>query len=135
MALLYQSNLDSQRLCDLLGISQPSWGQRWDKTLFTPCCDRTIGDKRLHTKESLRRQTPTTTITPRPSVERELTDAEARLGVMPMAALTVQGGCVTLLTAVGTAPPGTGLLADGGGKDDLDLLDFLCEVQPCGERT
>lgn len=54
---------------------------------------------------------------------------------MPMAALTVQGGGVTLLTAVGTAAPGTGLLADSGSEDDLDLLDFLGEVQPCRERT
>lgn len=59
-------------------------------------------------------------------------DTEARLGVMPMAALTVQGGGVTLLTAVGTAAPGTGLLADGGSEDDLNLLDFLGEVQPPG---
>lgn len=52
-----------------------------------------------------------------------------------MATLAVQGGGVALLTAVGTAPTGTGLLADGGGEDDLDLLDFLGEVQPCRERA
>lgn len=53
---------------------------------------------------------------------------------MPVAALAVQGGGVPLLTAVGTAPPGTGLLADGGSEDDLDLPDFLGEVQPCRGR-
>lgn len=55
-------------------------------------------------------------------------DPEARLGVMPMATLAVQGGGIALLTAVGTASTGTGLLADGGSEDDLDLLDFLGEV-------
>lgn len=59
---------------------------------------------------------------------RGLTDPEARLGVMPMATLAVQGGGIALLTAVGTASTGTGLLADGGSEDDLDLLDFLGEV-------
>lgn len=54
---------------------------------------------------------------------------------MPVAALTVQGGGVPTLTAVGTAPAGTGLLADGGSEDDLDLLDFLREIQPCRERA
>lgn len=52
-----------------------------------------------------------------------------------MAALTVQGGGVSLLTTVGTVSPGTGLLADGGSEDNLDFLDFLGEVQPCRERT
>lgn len=65
---------------------------------------------------------------------RGLTDTEARLGVMPVATLAVEGGGVALLAAVGTAPAGTGLLADGGSEDDLDLLDFLGEVQPCRER-
>lgn len=72
---------------------------------------------------------------PRPSVERGLTDTEARLGVMPVATLAVEGGGVALLTAVCTAPAGTGLLADGGSEDNLDLLDFLSEVQPCRERA
>lgn len=54
---------------------------------------------------------------------------------MPVAALAVQGGGVPTFTAVGTAPAGTGLLADGGREDDLDLLDFLCEIQPCRERA
>lgn len=54
---------------------------------------------------------------------------------MPVATLAVQGGGVATLTAVGTAPMGTGLLADGRCEDDLDLLDFLCEVQPCRERA
>lgn len=61
-------------------------------------------------------------------MERGLTNTEARLGVMPMAALTVQGGGVSLLTTVGAVSPGTGLLADGGSEDNLDLLDFLGEV-------
>lgn len=52
-----------------------------------------------------------------------------------MAALAIQGGGVTALTAVGTVPMGTGLLADGRGEDNLDLLNFLCEVQPCRERA
>lgn len=64
-----------------------------------------------------------------------LTDAESRLWVMPMAPLAIQGGGVATLTAVGTVPPGTGLLADGGSEDNLDLLDFLREVQPCRERA
>lgn len=68
-------------------------------------------------------------------MHRGLTDTEARLGVMPVAALTVQGGGVALLTAVGTASPGTGLLADGGGEDNFDFLDFLSKVQPCREKT
>lgn len=54
---------------------------------------------------------------------------------MPVTALAVQGGSVATLTAVGTVPMGTGLLADGGSEDDLDLLDFLREVQPCRERA
>lgn len=52
-----------------------------------------------------------------------------------MATLAVQGGGVAPLTAVGTVSTGTGLLADGGSEDDLDLLDFLREVQPCRERA
>lgn len=64
-----------------------------------------------------------------------LTDAEARLGVMPVTSLAVQGRGVAALTAVGTVSMGTGLLADGGSEDDLDLLDFLSEVQPCRERA
>lgn len=54
---------------------------------------------------------------------------------MSMATLAVQGGGVTPLTAVGAASMGTGLLADGGSEDNLDLLDFLSEVQPCGQRA
>lgn len=54
---------------------------------------------------------------------------------MPMPALAVQGGGVATLAAVGTVPVGTGLLADGRSEDDLDLLDFLREVQPCRERA
>lgn len=54
---------------------------------------------------------------------------------MPMTALAVQGGGVATLAAVGTVPVSTGLLADGRSEDDLDLLDFLREVQPCRERT
>jgi hypothetical protein len=52
-----------------------------------------------------------------------------------MATLAVQGGGVSPLTAVGTVPTGTGLLADGRSEDDLDLLDFLCEIHPCRERA
>lgn len=54
---------------------------------------------------------------------------------MPVATLAVQGGGVATLAAAGTAPMGTGLLADGGSEDDLDLLDFLREIQPCRERA
>lgn len=54
---------------------------------------------------------------------------------MPVPALAVQGGGVATLTAVGTVPMGTRLLADGRSEDDLDLLDFLREVQPCRERA
>lgn len=64
-----------------------------------------------------------------------LTDSEARLGVMPVATLAIQGGGVAAFTAVGAVPTGTSLLADGGSEDDLDLLDFLSEVQPCRERA
>lgn len=54
---------------------------------------------------------------------------------MPVTTLAVQGGGVAALTAVGTVPVGTGLLADSRSEDDLDLLDFLREVQPCRERA
>lgn len=54
---------------------------------------------------------------------------------MPVTTLAVQGGGVATLTAVGTVPMGTGLLADSRSEDDLDLLDFLREVQPCRERA
>lgn len=55
-----------------------------------------------------------------------LTDTEAGLGVMAMAPLAVQGGGVATLTVVETVPASAGLLADGGGENDLDLLDPLC---------
>lgn len=54
---------------------------------------------------------------------------------MPMTTLAIQRGGVAALTAVGTVSVGTSLLADGGSEDDLDLLDFLREVQPCRERA
>lgn len=63
-----------------------------------------------------------------------LTDAEARLGVMVMSPLAVQGGGVPFLTTIVAAATPASLFADRGSEDNLDLPDLLRQVGSCERK-